>query len=133
MTRTFIFRTWPGDATERLRQMWWNGKRAGQICKILGAANPRAVREKAEREGFIRNPMLTQKLEAYQIPDLLLPMLRPDGSLVTIETVALAECRWMFATEPSCDAPLCGRPTERGSWCDGHRKRVFGRPEVAGC
>jgi hypothetical protein len=124
----FVYRQWPHDQTTRLKQLWWVGKSAAECCRILGATSPRAVKEKVDREGFTRDPSIKEVARG----DLVQPLHRANGELITMETVRENECRWMFAVEPTWDAPLCGRPTVGGSWCAGHRLLCFGK-QAAPC
>lgn len=120
MNPTFVFRTWSGDATERLKEMWWDGVHAEVICNVLGAKSVRAVQEKVSREGFKRNPALRVKRRDLH----LLPVLRPNGEPVTIGNVEHDECRWM-AGDPSIEAPLCGHKVQKYPFCDAHRKLAY--------
>lgn len=124
----FVLRSWPHNMTERLKQMWWDGHSAAFIALTIGAANARAVADKAHRSGFIRNPESEKWREAHKIADHLVPMVREDGTLITMANVRNNECRWMYAKESSCDAPLCGRKTApQKSWCEEHHRKCYQR------
>lgn len=127
-----VLRSWSASDAATGERMWWDGHSAKDICDEINATSPRAVKEKAIRSGWKRNPELI--LEAspnlFEIPQLSLPMLRPNGELVTIATVTAGkECRWIEATDDFFEAPMCGRPVEQKkgneSWCVFHRQRVY--------
>lgn len=127
-----VLRSWSASDAATGERMWWDGQSAKEICDAIKATSPRAVKEKAIRSGWKRNPELI--LEAapnlFEIPQLMLPMLRPNGELVTIATVLPGkECRWIEATDNFSEAPMCARPVERAagneSWCQHHKGRVL--------
>lgn len=124
---SLIFRTWTDEKIAQLKTLWWDGVGAIEICMMLGASSPRAVSEKAQKMGFKRNPMLKRyrSEDVYAIPELAIPHVREDGTLVTMETVGSKECRYIFDTPGGCESPMCGRKTVGGPWCPDHRKRVF--------
>ncbi|HEY4356001.1 MAG TPA: GcrA family cell cycle regulator [Acidobacteriaceae bacterium] len=122
----FTFRSWPEEKIIQLKAMWWEGLSAELICLELGATSPRAVTEKVQRSGFKRNPDVKRSRgDVYEIPELLLPHVREDGTLITMETVGNRECRYIFDEPGSSESPMCGRETVNSSWCPYHRKRVF--------
>ena len=121
------FRQWPHDQTYRLRELWWDGKSPKECARILGAASPRAVKDKVDREGFIRNPAIKKVAKG----ELAQPVRRENGDFITMENVRQHECRWMFAEQPTADAPLCGRPAFGSSWCAGHRIRCYSKQAAA--
>lgn len=124
MTRAFVFRTWSRDQLGRLKELWRDGKSADECCGILRASSPGAVREKAKREGFKRDPAL-QGRKPIELP----PQARGDGSPVTIENCATRECRWPYGL-PAMDMVLCGRPVEKAPWCKEHRAAAYGRKVI---
>lgn len=131
---------WTREKTERLRELWWQGKSAPAISVMLGARSAKAVREKITREGFKRAPdfaptsvppMLNRKFfPASELPELRErddeppPLVRADGSIVTLANARDKECRWMRG-RPGPFARLCGQPVYGASWCRTHFQRCF--------
>lgn len=117
----FVFRSWPADQTQRLKELWWDGKTPAEIFRILGAASARAVYDKAVREGFVRDPRLVKAK-----PEELLPIVsRETNELVTLRNCTSRQCRWGYGP-PDADMILCGRETVmRGPWCAGHRAMTY--------
>lgn len=115
----FVFRTWPHDQTERLKELWWQGKSPADCCRILGSSSPRATYDKAMREGFVRDP---RKLKPD--PAKLLPVSRETGELVTMRNCTSKECRWPYDL-PSADMVMCGRAADHGPYCEGHRAMAY--------
>lgn len=121
MNTRFIFRTWPHDKTERLKELWWQGKTPAQCCALLNATSPRAVVEKAQREGFVRDPRIIPADAAT-----LLPVSRETGELVTMRNCTANECRWGYGP-PAANMPMCGRPVARRgiAWCEAHQRAAY--------
>lgn len=117
MTRVFNFRLWPDHKTERLKEMWWQGKAAADICRLLRATSPKAVQEKAAREGFVRDPRLLTPRAS-----VLLPQPRGNGDLVTMRNCGAQECRWPYGP-PGADMPMCGR--SGAPYCAAHRALAY--------
>lgn len=131
--RSFYFGRWSDENAAVTKQMWWDGESYMAIRKAVNAKSERAVKEKIIREGFMRNPELAKINEArpYEIPFHRIPLVREDGSLVTIETVRNNECRYMYG-EPSIDAPLCARVVVPDTcWCHKHFELTHDRSRPA--
>lgn len=126
MSGFFSFRIWPRDKTERLRELWWQGKSANDCCAILRAASPHAVRDKVKRAGFVRDPRLLK-----HVPDALLPQPRGDGDLVTMRNCKTGECQFPYGP-PVADMVMCGRRVKAAPYCDGHRKIAYTGHKTAG-
>lgn len=124
MMKPFVFKSWGDAETATTKQMWWDGHTAQEICVAVNATSPRAVKEKVLRSGFVRNPDLGMD-QPYEIPVIMLPQPREDGELVTIANVKSKECRVIYGDERLLDAPMCGRPIKRGSYCEEHCKVLF--------
>lgn len=118
---SFNFQTWGAAALSQLKDMWWAGVPAGKIALALGASSPRAVKEKALLMGFGVDPTLT----GSKVRPTLEPMPRKDGAIVTLRNVNDRECRWFCTGDSSPEAPLCGRPVKRSSYCEEHTRRMF--------
>lgn len=129
-----VFR-WNDENETALQEMWWQGMNPQAICEILRAVNPRAVRLKAEREGYMRAPHLeaSRLTQPYQLPVFALPLIRENGAIITMENIERHECHFMMSDDVSCFSPMCGRKCRTGkSWCEHHEKIVYVKaPPVA--
>ena len=112
---------WADDQTELCKQMYWNGASVQDIKDACNASSVNAVQKKISREAMSRNPELAKARASapYEIPFFAVPSLRENGALVTIETVAIDECRFIYS-EASIDAAMCARPITRGVYCAKH-------------
>lgn len=129
-TEKFVLKSWPDRDVATLKQMWWDGASADEIRMAINAKSTKAVREKIARMEFKRNPEIKPRRgmpSIHEMPHLLLPAMRPDGSLVTVATVKDGkECKWIEASDELVDAPMCGRAST-GPWCELHMRRAFTR------
>lgn len=121
--RSLIFRAWSHDHMERLKEMWWDGMSAEAIAIALGGLTGQQVKDKAQREHYVRNPEL--KVKRPNVPEPA-PALRANGERVTIADVGPRECHWIEG-EPSADVPVCGNATFNNQtvYCEHHYGRLY--------
>lgn len=58
------------------------------------------------------------------------PLVREDGTLITIANVDDGQCRWMGGEQCGAFIPLCGHKADHGSYCDYHRGRAYQKNSV---
>ena len=105
---------WSDEATSQLRALVAQGLTSRDIAKALGGITRNAVIGKMNRLGL--SPVTPLPAPAKEEP--------LEGNQTYLMGLKNFMCR--FPVSGSGDRTLfCGDPTEKGSWCPDHRKRVF--------
>lgn len=118
----------------RICAMWLGGQSAGHIRQrlysdgtdltrnaIIGVINRAGKR----RVGYHPTVVMARKIAAPKPPK---PTPPPEDAPPILGSVreSVSGCKMMYG-EPTADFRYCGQPTERGSWCNYHRSKVFAK------
>jgi len=123
---------WSEADVAKLREMAAKGMTSREIAKELGEGYTRnSVIGKTQRMGIWLGgpkPIPTATIHHLKTKTRYQPPpqgpLKPTGNQVFLMALTTNMCR--FPVSGSGEKTLfCGDPTEKGSWCPDHRKRVF--------
>ena len=117
---------WSDEATSQLRALVAQGLTSRDIAKALGGITRNAVIGKMNRLGL--SPVTGKMNRLGLSPVTPLPAPAKEEPLEGNQTYLMGLKNFMcrFPVSGSGDRTLfCGDPTEKGSCCPDHRKRVF--------